>query len=126
MPCGPSCMSAAITPTSAMKGALRPASLTNETAIEVILTAIHRAGFVAGRDVVLALDPAATELYRDGRYHLTREGRVLSSAEMVEFWADWTTRYPIKSIEDGPRRGRLGRLGAPPTAARQPRAARRR
>ena len=84
-----------------MKAALRPASLTNETAIEVILTAIHRAGFAAGRDVVLALDPAATELYRDGRYHLTREGRVLSSAEMVEFWADWTTRYPIKSIEDG-------------------------
>ncbi len=83
------------------EGGFAPSLPTNETAIEVILTAIHRAGFKAGRDVVLALDPAATELYRDGRYHLTREGRVLSSAEMVEFWADWTARYPIKSIEDG-------------------------
>ena len=83
------------------EGGFAPSLPTNETAIEVILTAIHRAGFKAGRDVVLALDPAATELYRDGRYHLTREGRVLSSVEMVEFWADWTTRYPIKSIEDG-------------------------
>ena len=83
------------------EGGFAPSLPTNETAIEVILTAIHRAGFAAGRDIVLALDPAATELYRDGRYHLTREGRVLSSTEMVEFWADWTTRYPIKSIEDG-------------------------
>ena len=83
------------------EGGFAPSLPANETAIEVILTAIHRAGFAAGRDVVLALDPAATELYRDGRYHLTREGRVLSSTEMVEFWADWTTRYPIKSIEDG-------------------------
>ena len=83
------------------EGGFAPSLPANETAIEVILTAIHRAGFAAGRDVVLALDPAATELYRDGRYHLTREGRVLSSAEMVEFWANWTTRYPIKSIEDG-------------------------
>ncbi|MDE2993655.1 MAG: phosphopyruvate hydratase [Chloroflexota bacterium] len=83
------------------EGGFAPSLPANETAIEVILTAIHRAGFKAGRDIVLALDPAATELYRDGRYHLTREGRVLSSAEMVEFWADWTTRYPIKSIEDG-------------------------
>ena len=83
------------------EGGFAPSLPANETAIEVILTAIRRAGFAAGRDIVLALDPAATELYRDGRYHLTREGRVLSSAEMVEFWADWTTRYPIKSIEDG-------------------------
>ena len=83
------------------EGGFAPSLPTNETAIEVILTAIHRAGFAAGRDIVLALDPAATELYRDGRYHLAREGRSLSSAEMVEFWADWTARYPIKSIEDG-------------------------
>lgn len=83
------------------EGGFAPSLPTNEMAIEVILTAIHRAGFAAGRDIVLALDPAATELYRDGRYHLAREGRVLSSAEMVEFWANWTTRYPIKSIEDG-------------------------
>ena len=83
------------------EGGFAPSLPTNEMAIEVILTAIHRAGFAAGRDIVLALDPAATELYRDGRYHLAREGRVLSSTELVEFWADWTARYPIKSIEDG-------------------------
>ena len=83
------------------EGGYAPSLPTNETAIEVILTAIHRAGFAAGRDIVLALDPAATELYQDGQYHLAREGRVLSSAEMVEFWSDWTTRYPIMSIEDG-------------------------
>ena len=83
------------------EGGFAPSLPTNETAIEVILTAIHHAGFAPGRDIVLALDPAATELYRDGRYHLAREGRSLSSAEMVEFWADWTARYPIKSIEDG-------------------------
>ena len=83
------------------EGGFAPSLPTNETAIEVILMAIQHAGFAAGRDIVLALDPAATELYRDGRYHLNREGRVLPSAEMVEFWADWTTRYPIKSIEDG-------------------------
>lgn len=83
------------------EGGFAPSLPTNEMAIEVILTAIHRTGFAAGRDIVLALDPAATELYRDGRYHLAREGRVLSSAELVEFWADWTARYPIKSIEDG-------------------------
>ena len=83
------------------EGGFAPSLPTNEAAIEVILTAIDRAGFAAGRDIVLALDPAATELYRDGRYHLAREGRALSSAEMVEFWADWTARYPIKSIEDG-------------------------
>ncbi len=83
------------------EGGYAPSLPTNETAIEVILTAIHRAGFAAGRDIVLALDPAATELYQDGQYHLAREGRVLSSAEMVEFWSDWTARYPIMSIEDG-------------------------
>ena len=83
------------------EGGFAPSLPTNETAIEAILAAIHRAGFAAGRDIVLALDPAATELYQDGQYHLAREGRVLSSAEMVEFWSDWTARYPIKSIEDG-------------------------
>ena len=83
------------------EGGFAPSLPTNEAAIEVILTAIDHAGFAAGRDIVLALDPAATELYRNGRYHLAREGRALSSAEMVEFWADWTARYPIKSIEDG-------------------------
>ena len=71
-------------------------------AIEVILQAIVRAGLRPGEDVYIALDPASSELYgEDGKYHLTREGRVLSSAEMVDFYADWVTKYPIISIEDG-------------------------
>lgn len=63
--------------------------------------AIERAGYTPGKEVSLALDPAASELYRNGRYHLEGEGRVLSSEEMVEFWATWVERYPIRSIEDG-------------------------
>ncbi|MAG34888.1 MAG: phosphopyruvate hydratase [Dehalococcoidia bacterium] len=83
------------------EGGFAPSLPTNETAIEIVIAAIRSAGFETGRDIVLALDPAATELYRDGQYHLTREGRSLSSAEMVEFWADWAARFPIKSLEDG-------------------------
>jgi enolase len=69
--------------------------------VEVVLEAIERAGFRPGEDIVLALDPATTELYEDGRYNLAREGRKLPSAEMVAFWEDWVRRYPIASIEDG-------------------------
>jgi enolase len=83
------------------EGGFAPSFPTNEAAIEVVLTAVARAGYRPGEDVVIALDPAATELYRDGRYVLEREGRSLSSDEMVDFWADWTRRYPIASIEDG-------------------------
>jgi len=63
--------------------------------------AIERAGYTPGQEVSLALDPAASELYREGKYHLEGEGRVLSSEEMVEFWARWVEKYPIRSIEDG-------------------------
>ncbi|MBC7235965.1 MAG: phosphopyruvate hydratase [Chloroflexi bacterium] len=83
------------------EGGFAPSLSSNAMAIEVILQAIERAGYRPGEDVFLALDPAASELYRDGQYHLQREGRVLSSEEMVQFYLDWVNKYPIISIEDG-------------------------
>jgi enolase len=84
------------------EGGFAPSGLkTNEEPIELILSAIERAGYRAGRDVALALDPAATELYADGKYSLVREGVTLPAAGMVALYADWTKRYPIVSIEDG-------------------------
>lgn len=70
--------------------------------MEALMVAIERAGYRAGEDVAIALDPAATELLQpDGRYRLEREGKTLDSAELVGLWADWVKRYPIISIEDG-------------------------
>ena len=83
------------------EGGFAPDLKSNEEALEVLLEAIQKAGYEPGKDICIALDPAVTELYRDGKYHLEGEGRVLSTAEMVDFWADWTGRYPIVSIEDG-------------------------
>jgi enolase len=83
------------------EGGFAPDLASNEEALEVILTAIERAGYHAGDDVVLALDVAASELHRDGAYVFhksTNERR--SSAEMVHFYAEWAERYPIRSIED--------------------------
>jgi len=82
------------------EGGFAPSLGTNEMALEVILEAIEKAGFRPGEDVWIALDPAASELYKDGKYVLARENRVLSSDEMVDFWADWMERYPIISLED--------------------------
>jgi enolase len=73
----------------------------NETAVEILVEAIEASGRTPGRDIAIALDPATSELYRDGAYHLDGEGRVLSSAEMVDYWADLVSRYPIVSLEDG-------------------------
>lgn len=83
------------------EGGFAPSLPSNEAAIEIILEAIKKAGYVAGKDIVLALDVAATELYKDGKYHLACENRALTSAEMVAFYVDWCTKYPIASIEDG-------------------------
>ena len=66
-----------------------------------MLTAIERAGYAPGEQIAIALDPASTELYADGRYTLAREDRTLSGAELIDFWADWAERYPIVSLEDG-------------------------
>ena len=83
------------------EGGFAPSLRHNEEAVELLLEAIVRAGYTPGVDVAIALDPATSELYADGRYSLKGEGRVLSSLELVDLWADWVARYPIISIEDG-------------------------
>jgi enolase len=87
------------------EGGYAPALKANEEALEVILAAISKAGFKAGRglDVAIALDPAASELYEEDTktYNLRKEGRKLTGEQMVEFWAKWVKDYPIVSIEDG-------------------------
>ncbi len=83
------------------EGGFAPSLPSNEAAIQVVLEAIQKAGYVAGKDVMIALDVAATELYKDGSYHLEREGKTLTSEEMVAFYVDWCAKYPIISIEDG-------------------------
>ncbi len=83
------------------EGGFAPTLPSNEAAVQVVLEAVERAGFRPGEDVVIALDPAATELYTGGKYVLAKEGRSLTSAEMVDHWASWLDKYPIRSIEDG-------------------------
>lgn len=83
------------------EGGFAPNLASNDEAVELILFAIEKAGYRPGEDIALALDPAASEFFRDGRYVLAGEGRSLDSEEMIAFWADWVARYPIVSIEDG-------------------------
>jgi len=84
------------------EGGFAPDLSSNEEAIEVIMEAIEKAGYEAGRDgVCLALDPAASEIYEDGSYELKGEGRTLTSAEMVDYYVALCDKYPIISIEDG-------------------------
>jgi enolase len=83
------------------EGGYAPSLGSNEEALSVIEQAVGKAGYRLGEDVVFALDPASTEFYEDGNYVLAGEGRTLSAAEMVEFWASWCERYPVASIEDG-------------------------
>lgn len=83
------------------EGGFAPSLPSNEAPLQVIMEAIERAGYTPGEQVLLAMDPACTELYKDGKYHLARESRVLSSAEMVDYWADIAARYPLISLEDG-------------------------
>ena len=84
------------------EGGFAPNLASNEEAIDTILQAIEKAGYKAGDDVMLALDPAASEFYSDGKYVFKKsDKRELSSEEMAAFWADWAAKYPIISIEDG-------------------------
>ncbi len=83
------------------EGGFAPDLPDNETAVKVLVEAIESTGRTPGRDVAIALDPAASEIYRDGAYHLDGEGRVLTSLEMVDYWVDLCGRYPIVSLEDG-------------------------
>src|SRR5262245_44758 len=83
------------------EGGFAPQLPSNEEALQVIVAAIEKAGYRPGRDIALALDVAATELYKDGVYELAGEGRRLSAGELVDLYAGWLDRYPIVSIEDG-------------------------
>ena len=83
------------------EGGYAPSLPSNEAAIEIILEAIKNAGYNPGKDISIAIDAAASEIYKDGKYHLETEGKVLSTEEMVEFYANWVSKYPIVSIEDG-------------------------
>jgi enolase len=83
------------------EGGYAPKLSSNSKPVELIVEAIHLAGFEPGRDVSLALDPAASEFYREGRYVLSIEGRTLDSAEMIRLYGEWLDRFPIVSIEDG-------------------------
>ena len=83
------------------EGGYGPSLPSNEAAIDAVMEAIVKAGYEPGRDLAIALDPAATEFFVDGDYILKGEERTLSGPEMADFWADWRERYPIASIEDG-------------------------
>jgi enolase len=83
------------------EGGFAPDLPSNAAALDLLIEAIEAAGYTPGEDVALAMDPATSEVFRDGAYHLEGEGRTLSSEEMVDLWADLVDRYPIVSIEDG-------------------------
>ena len=83
------------------EGGFAPNLSSNEAAVAILVEAIEKAGYTPGTDIAIALDPAMSELYRDGAYHLKGEGKVLSAPEMVEWWTSLVDRYPIVSIEDG-------------------------
>jgi enolase len=83
------------------EGGFAPALENDEEAIEAILEAIESAGYEAGEQVMIALDPAASELWEDGKYHLRIQDKTLTSDQMVSLWQDWINRYPIISLEDG-------------------------
>jgi enolase 1/2/3 len=83
------------------EGGFAPDLAANEDAVRFLVEAIERAGYTPGADIAIALDPATSELYRDGRYELKGEGRTLQPGELAELWGAWIDRYPIVSIEDG-------------------------
>ncbi|MHB1923960.1 MAG: phosphopyruvate hydratase [Acidimicrobiales bacterium] len=83
------------------EGGFAPDLAHNEDAVKILVEAIESAGRTPGDEVAIALDPAASEFHRDGAYHLTGEGRVLTPAELASYWVDLCARYPIVSIEDG-------------------------
>jgi enolase len=83
------------------EGGFAPALKTNAEAVEIILKAIKKAGYKPGDHIVIALDPATSGFYEDGLYNLRTEKRKITSAEMVEMWAEWVKKYPIVVLEDG-------------------------
>jgi enolase len=83
------------------EGGFAPELEANEDAMRLLVEAMERSGHQPGTDVFIALDPAASEFYRDGRYQLSGEGRSLKAQELIDRWASWIDRYPVISIEDG-------------------------
>jgi enolase len=83
------------------EGGFAPNLGSNEEAIQVVLEAIEKAGFKAGKDIFIALDAASSEFYKNGKYVFESTGEERTSEEMVQFWVDWSNKYPIISIEDG-------------------------
>jgi enolase len=83
------------------EGGFAPSLSSNREALEVILAAIDMAGYKAGRDICLGLDPASSEFYENGKYVLAREGRTLTAREMVDLYEQWIGEYPIITLEDG-------------------------
>ena len=83
------------------EGGFAPNLASNEDAIRILIEAIEKAGYTPGDDIAIAMDPAMSELYRDGQYHLAGEGKVLGRDEMVAYWTRLVDTYPIVSIEDG-------------------------
>jgi len=83
------------------EGGFAPPLPSNKQAIEAVLAAIEKAGYEPGKDCFIALDPAASEFYKDGKYILTKEGTSFSSQEMVDYYVKWASSYPLISIEDG-------------------------
>ena len=83
------------------EGGFAPNLKSNSEALDVIIEAIEKAGYKPGEEIFIAIDAASSEYYKDGKYVLEHEGRTLTSAEMVDFFEDWVSRYPIISIEDG-------------------------
>ena len=87
------------------EGGFAPSVASHEEAIQLILQAIEAAGYTAGEQIALGLDCAASEFYKDGKYHLEGEGLTLSAAEWTDILATWVDKYPIISIEDGMHEG---------------------
>ncbi|OYV40850.1 MAG: phosphopyruvate hydratase, partial [Thiomonas sp. 20-64-5] len=83
------------------EGGFAPNVTNHEAALQLIVEAIEKAGYRPGEQIAIALDPASSEFYKDGKYHLEGEGLVLSTEEMVDFYDNWLGKYPIVSIEDG-------------------------
>jgi len=83
------------------EGGFAPNLKSNQEAIEVLITAIEKAGYTPGEQIAIALDPASTEFYQDGRYRLAAEGKEFDSDGMIAYWDEWVSKYPIVSIEDG-------------------------
>jgi len=83
------------------EGGFAPELQANEEAMSLLVEAIERSGHRPGEEVFIALDPAASELYSDGRYQLNGEGRSLTTTELIDLWEKWALRYPVISLEDG-------------------------